>query len=161
MSIAGIAWFLRDWRNLQLAVSLPGFLFLATWWILPESPRWLLAMGKTQEVMTILKKAAKVNGRELPHNIDKKLMPAATMEPESGSVMDLFKTHQLRKNTFLLFVIWFSVYLVYYGLVLNVGNIGGDIYINSVSTKTYIAFFEDLIFISLELMNYSTTISFF
>lgn len=90
-------------------------------------------MGKTQEVMAILKTAAKVNGRELPHNIDKKLMPATTVEPESGSVMDLFKTHQLRKNTFLLFIIWFSVYLVYYGLVLNVGNIGGDIYINSVS----------------------------
>lgn len=133
MSIAGIAWLLRDWRDLQLAVSLPGFLFLAVWWVLPESPRWLLAMGKTQEVMAILKTAAKVNGRELPHNIDKKLLPTTTVEPESGSVMDLFKTHQLRKNTFLLFVIWFSVYLVYYGLVLNVGNIGGDIYINSVS----------------------------
>lgn len=31
-----------------------------------------------------------------------------------------------------LYVIWFSVYLVYYGLVLNLGNIGGDIYLNTV-----------------------------
>lgn len=133
MSIAGIAWLLRDWRQLQVAISVPGFLFLASWWVLPESPRWLLAMGRTQEVMAILKTAAAFNGRELPHNIDKKLLPTASIEPESGRVMDLFKTYELRKNTFLLFVIWFSVYLVYYGLVLNMGNIGGDIYINSVS----------------------------
>lgn len=32
----------------------------------------------------------------------------------------------------MLYVIWFSVYLVYYGLVLNLGNIGGDIYLNTV-----------------------------
>ncbi|KAI4458557.1 solute carrier family 22 member [Holotrichia oblita] len=38
----------------------------------------------------------------------------------------------MRKITLLLSVIWFAVYLIYYGLVLNVGNIGGDLYINSV-----------------------------
>lgn len=31
MSIAGLAWFLRDWRHLQIAISLPGFLFLIFW----------------------------------------------------------------------------------------------------------------------------------
>lgn len=30
-TIAGIAYLLDNWRHLQLAVSLPGFLFLATW----------------------------------------------------------------------------------------------------------------------------------
>lgn len=28
ITIAGIAYLLRDWRQLQLAISLPGFLFL-------------------------------------------------------------------------------------------------------------------------------------
>lgn len=31
MSIAGLAWILRDWRHLQIAISLPGFLFLIFW----------------------------------------------------------------------------------------------------------------------------------
>jgi hypothetical protein len=102
-------------------------------WVLPESPRWLLAMGRTNEVMTILQKAANYNGRELPVNIDKQLLPNENdTETESVNVMDLFKTRQMRKKTLLLFVIWFSVYLVYYGLVLNLGNIGGDLYINSI-----------------------------
>ncbi|XP_018329055.1 organic cation transporter protein-like isoform X2 [Agrilus planipennis] len=31
VSIAGIAYFLNDWRNLQLAISLPGLLLLSYW----------------------------------------------------------------------------------------------------------------------------------
>lgn len=46
--------------------------------------------------------------------------------------MDLFRTPNIRKNSLVLYIIWFSVYLVYYGLVLNLGNIGGDIYLNTV-----------------------------
>lgn len=38
---------------------------------MPESPRWLLAMGKIDEVMVVLKEAARVNKRILPSNIDK------------------------------------------------------------------------------------------
>lgn len=134
MMIAGIAYLITDWRQLQLAVSLPGILFLALWWVLPESPRWLLALGRTKEVMTILEEAAKTNGRVLPHNLDKQLMPVNEEDEvaENVGVMDLFKTKSMRWKTFILFLIWFSMYLVYYGLMLNLGNIGGNLYINSV-----------------------------
>ncbi|KAG5894036.1 hypothetical protein JTB14_037882 [Gonioctena quinquepunctata] len=134
MIISGIAWQLREWRQLQLAISVPGFLFLIFWFVLPESPRWLLAMGRTEEVITILEDAARMNNRKLPQNLDKMLQPdvAVEQETEDVNVLDLFKTMQMRKRTVCLFLIWFSVYLVYYGLVLNLGNIGGNLYINSV-----------------------------
>lgn len=101
---------------------------------MPESPLWLLAMGRTKELMSVLQHGAAVNRKELPHNIDKQLLPATDNHAEPASVLDLFRTPRLRKNTFFLAIIWFTVYLVYYGLVLNLGNIGGDLYINSVST---------------------------
>lgn len=104
---------------------------------MPESPRWLLAVGKTQEVYTVLEKAARFNNRQLPKNFDR-LLQQQVIEEECGenvTVLDLFKTSQMRRKTLSLFLIWFSVYLVYYGLVLNLANIGGNLYVNSVSTR--------------------------
>lgn len=112
-------------------------MFLFYRWVLPESPRWLLAVGKTQEVIIILEQAARFNNKKLPKNFDKLLQQEVSVEEggENVNVLDLFKTQQMRKKTLCLFLIWFTIYLVYYGLVLNLANIGGNLYINSVSTK--------------------------
>ena len=37
--VAGIAYLIPDWHQMQLVFSLPLLLLLATYWILPESPR--------------------------------------------------------------------------------------------------------------------------
>lgn len=131
MTISGIAWLIRDWRQLQLAISLPGFLILGLWWVIPESPLWLLAMGRTQEVVTILQSAARTNEKQLPPNLDKLLLTEPDIQTEKAGVLDLFRTPRMRRTTFLLCIIWFVYYLLYYGIVLNLGNIGGDLYINS------------------------------
>ena len=47
-------------------------------------------------------------------------------------IMDLFRYPNIRKKSLVLYIIWFSVYFVYYGLVMNLSNIGGDIYLNTV-----------------------------
>ena len=90
-------------------------------------------MGKTQEVKAILHHAASVNGRTLPSNLEKQLLPRDSGPVDEVHILDLFKTLKMRRITSLLSVIWFTEYLVYYGLVLNIGNIGGDLYVTSVS----------------------------
>lgn len=136
ITIAGIAYFIRGWSQLQLAITLPTVLLFGLWWVLPESPRWLLALGRTDEVMAILQEAASVNKRTLPPSLDKILRQDSLRKESSdqpkASIMDLFRTPNMRKNSLVLYIIWFSTYLVYYGLVLNLGNIGGDIYLNTV-----------------------------
>ena len=64
------AYFLRDWRELQFALSGPAALLLITWWFLPESPRWLLRKGQVTKAEGILRDMARINGREeeLPEN---------------------------------------------------------------------------------------------
>jgi OCT family organic cation transporter-like MFS transporter 4/5 len=42
----------------------------------------------------------------------------------------------MRKTSLLLYVIWFSVYIVYYGLVLNLSNLGGNVYLNAAISGT-------------------------
>lgn len=49
-----VAYYVRQWRTLQLVTSLPWIICLSYYWLLPESPRWLLSVGKKKEAMDIL-----------------------------------------------------------------------------------------------------------
>jgi OCT family organic cation transporter-like MFS transporter 4/5 len=100
--------------------------------VVPESPRWLLCKGRVAEVKEIVKKAARFNNIELPDNIDKILKPPKAEDTETG-VWELFSSPYLRRVTSCFLCIWFTMNLVYYGLVLNMSSFGGNIYVNSVS----------------------------
>lgn len=59
VSLSIIVWAIRDWRWLALTTTLPFFMLFIHWWILPESPRWLLSQGKLEEAEKILLKMAR------------------------------------------------------------------------------------------------------
>lgn len=55
--------------TLQLVAYTPLIVFLFLWLVVPESPRWLLSMDRTEEAIKIIKKAAKINGRHVPDQV--------------------------------------------------------------------------------------------
>lgn len=59
VTLAIIVWVIRDWRILALATTLPFLTLFLHWWLLPESPRWLLAQGRVKEAEKILVQMAK------------------------------------------------------------------------------------------------------
>ncbi|XP_047025116.1 organic cation transporter protein-like isoform X1 [Helicoverpa zea] len=123
---------LPNWRDLQLSLSIPGCLLLALWFVLPESPRWLLSMGKTQEAKVILEKAAKINKREFPADIDKLLLLHKPEETSELPRVAMLFTGVLRKRTICLFLSWFCMTIAYYGLLLNIGNFNlGNLHVTS------------------------------
>ncbi|KAF6256101.1 major facilitator superfamily domain-containing protein [Scenedesmus sp. NREL 46B-D3] len=65
-----LAFWLQDWRLLNLAIAavccITGPLLLP----LPESPRWLLLQGRQQEARSALSWLAALNGRQLPEDLD-------------------------------------------------------------------------------------------
>ncbi|XP_068633876.1 organic cation transporter protein-like isoform X2 [Battus philenor] len=124
---------LPNWRELQLSLSLPGCFLLILWFVLPESPRWLIGRGRTQEAKEIIVKAAKFNRREVPEELDKMLMLSKPeTEAEQPSVLMLFQG-ALLKRTFCLFLAWFSMTIAYYGLLLNIGNFNlGNLHTTSI-----------------------------
>ncbi|XP_047375584.1 solute carrier family 22 member 11 isoform X5 [Sciurus carolinensis] len=135
MALAGLAFALRDWQDLQLAVSVPLFVIsLMSWW-LPESARWLIIRGRTEQALRELKKVARING----HKEAKKTLTIevlmSSMEEElvsaedRGSVLDLFRVPMLRWRTCALLMVTFSLYFSYYGLVLDLQNLGRDIFL--------------------------------
>lgn len=49
--MAGLSYWLRDWRKLEIALGLLSSLFIWYWLWLTESPRWLLATGRTDKAI--------------------------------------------------------------------------------------------------------------
>ncbi|XP_036115566.1 solute carrier family 22 member 11-like [Molossus molossus] len=135
MVLGGVAFALRDWRDLHLAVSTPFFaIFLISWW-LPESARWLIITGKPDQALQELKKVARING----HKEAKKTLTLevlmSSMEEEVASAkshqsqLDLFRQPILRRRSWCMLIVSFSHMMSYFGLILDLQNLGSDIYL--------------------------------
>lgn len=123
-----VAMYVRRWRYLVFYSNAPFVLFFLYYFILPESPRWLVSVGKYDEAKKVLKRIAKVNKRT-EVDIDA-LMLRVQSQTESDphgmnkyNCTDLFKTPNLRKKTLLVTYIWFVNALVYNGLTYNISNL--------------------------------------
>ena len=64
--------------------------------------------------------------------LSKKLTSNKQMEDDDVQITHLCSTGYLTKVTLLSCIMWFSLYLVYYGLVLRMDRLGTNIYIDSV-----------------------------
>ena len=52
---------IRNWKTLQISCSVPIFSLLLLYFVLPESPRWLIATGRYEEAKKTIEKAARWN----------------------------------------------------------------------------------------------------
>ncbi|XP_067845333.1 solute carrier family 22 member 2-like isoform X2 [Heptranchias perlo] len=130
MLLPAVAYFLPAWRNLQLAITIPTFLFLTYYWLIPESPRWILSQKKDAEAMKILQQMAKRNGNALSMKAKTITIEENSEKMTRPSIVDLVRTPQMRKQTLILMVNWFTSALVYQGLVMRLGTLGGNIYLD-------------------------------
>lgn len=67
-----LAYLLPNWSHLQIVITLPAIILFLISLGIPESPMWLLTQGRILEAEEILKKIAKVNGRNVPDELDLK-----------------------------------------------------------------------------------------
>ena len=73
--------------------------------IIPESPRWLLSRGKTEQAEKIIRKCAKVNGVTLPE----KIIDTETMDNgEKQSVLKMFTSARLLIRTLIIYLNWYD-----------------------------------------------------
>ncbi|KAL7858532.1 hypothetical protein AOLI_G00186340 [Acnodon oligacanthus] len=130
------AYLVRSWRLLLAVLSLPGLLYIPLWWLIPESPRWLLAKGRVQEAEDIIRAAARKNGITPPEVIfkDSDLLLSEKSESKSSDVsysyLDLIRTPKMRNITVLNSVVWLITTITYFGLSLSTPNMNGDPYLN-------------------------------
>uniref|UniRef100_A0A8D2CZR1 Solute carrier family 22 member 1 n=1 Tax=Sciurus vulgaris TaxID=55149 RepID=A0A8D2CZR1_SCIVU len=128
--LSGLAYAMPHWRWLQLAVSLPAFFFLLYYWCVPESPRWLLSQKRNTQAMKIMAHIARKNGRLPPADLKILSLEEDVTERQSPSFMDLLRTPNLRKRTFILMYLWFTCAVVYQGLVMHMGATSQNLYLD-------------------------------
>lgn len=126
------AYYIRDWQTLQFALSIPSIILLSYFWLIPESPRWLFTVGRVDEAITILEKAAKCNNLKT-ENIRSELESAQSAKTEAvakGSAFDLIRTKNMRIKTICMNFNWFVCGLCFFGVSQYVGETGGNIFKN-------------------------------
>ena len=103
------------WQYMFVLGAIPAILVFVLQRLVPESPRWLAARGRHAEAEVAIsrmeRETEKATGKPLPAPA-----PGIATHVGRGSWADLFGPRYLRR-TLVVWVIWFSAYLVNYGLV--------------------------------------------
>ncbi|KAJ8275138.1 hypothetical protein COCON_G00097630 [Conger conger] len=123
-----IGYFVTNWRWFNVAITLPYLCFLVYYWFIPESPRWLLSQNKSAKAVEITEAIAKENGKTLSKIIE--TLKEDVVESSTASFLDLVRTPKMRKHTFILMFNWFTSAVVYQGLIMRLGILGGNVYID-------------------------------
>ena len=131
MLIAAASYGIRTHWLLQLALAAPSLLFLPNFWLMPESPRWLVMQGRFDEAADVLRRGARWNRHEMPPDEEVlKLMTDAHRDLRAredvvtgadGSsglqrVLELVRNRHMRKNIIISAYISFAIAGSYFGI---------------------------------------------
>jgi len=144
-----IAMFTPEWSNLQLIGSAITFIQVFLWFLIPESPRWLLARNKHKEYSALVESAAKKNGKNLSSELELELrngekssgeesggksVPGVIeggdeVKTEELGMKDLF-SKELWLITVVMWLAWPIVTMGYYGITFGMANLSDDLFTN-------------------------------
>ncbi|XP_033317292.1 carcinine transporter-like isoform X4 [Bombus bifarius] len=128
-----IAYYIANWRYFTYVTAIPLLSVAITPWILPESARWYVSNGMMDKVVEKLRRIARINRR----NPDSRIcdifvsnMEAPDKIQESATLLDLFKTPRLARNTILLVAFWCFTLISFDGHVYSLKLIQSSVFVS-------------------------------
>uniref|UniRef100_A0A8C9PZW8 Major facilitator superfamily (MFS) profile domain-containing protein n=1 Tax=Spermophilus dauricus TaxID=99837 RepID=A0A8C9PZW8_SPEDA len=129
MFLGGLAFAIRNWHTLHLAVSVPLFVLLFPSRKLVESFRWLIVRNQLEKGVKELRRVAHINGKK---NAEETLTIENVLDAvhTKPSIFQLFHAPKALNVIRCLFSFHFrfSSAVSFYGLVLNLQHLGSNIF---------------------------------
>ncbi|XP_033741880.1 organic cation transporter protein-like [Pecten maximus] len=115
------------WLSIYMKVSERYIFYVIR--LIPESPRWLIGKHRYHAAYRVLQKIAKSNKATIDNGVLERIETNAVSE-STGSLWQLFSSRSMILRTLVIMFNWCIVSMSYYGLSLNAGNLGGNLYLN-------------------------------
>ncbi|CAL5062184.1 unnamed protein product [Urochloa decumbens] len=142
LSLPALGYAFRDasWRNMYLWTSVPSLCYsFLLFFLAQESPRWLLVRGRKQDAMDTLQQIAALNGNSITSSFS--MLHACTMNVDGGedagarggafaTMREMWERPWALRRLAAIMTTSFGVGLVYYGMPLNVGSLGTNLYLS-------------------------------
>ncbi|XP_064457464.1 organic cation transporter protein-like [Ornithodoros turicata] len=135
LTLVAFVWFIRDWFYLQLAISLAVILNVMLWFLISESPRWLLATQKFDKAREVLDRVIRVNKVRncSAESIVKDYRDTKTSKENMTSkptFIHLFSSTSLRKVSIIVSIMAICNTLEYYNLTYTSILLGSNPYLS-------------------------------
>jgi len=140
MALPGVYYLVRHFQHMQVMSTVYELVASLCLFKLSESPRWLLTNGHYSKAHDIILKAATEKGKLTTEQIEAKLVRLkafvdAEMESRKNekkqSLLDVYRDPSLFKDCMLLYWLWFTMSFIGYGFALNIGDLGGNLFVNA------------------------------
>ncbi|KAF0311178.1 Organic cation transporter protein [Amphibalanus amphitrite] len=138
MLLAVASYYIRTRWLLQLALAIPCVLLLPNFWLMPDSPRWLLIKGRFPEALEILRQGARWNRRKMPsddevlkmmsdvrqtHIAREEALRGDSRDSALQRVLALVRTPLMRRYTIASTFIYFAMAGSYFGISFDVSQL--------------------------------------
>ncbi|KAL2740284.1 solute carrier family 22 member 6-like [Vespula squamosa] len=131
--IAIIAYYIREWRVLQLYISMPSFILILHMLAMPESPRWLYYSNHMSEAWKMMRSVVSPEKQKM---IDELQIDFKTHVKEKTIRFEQFKQNfhhfkhaEMTVRLILCWFIWFSTSMGYYVLSITSAHLKIDSYL--------------------------------
>lgn len=150
-----LALWTREWRLLLQVAYAPCLLFVAYFWLIPESLRWLVTKHRLQEAKNIVRRAGKMNGVQFSESAQAMLYQGdeeeylelqpkgvkiedidkedAVLDSREYPILKALKNSVIRWRLIVMSICWITTTFVYYGLSIYSVSLVGDKYLNFIT----------------------------
>jgi len=131
MTLPLVGYLIPRWKWITVVSVVPMAFVFFMFKILPESPRWLITSGRLTEADKAIRHIAKVNKAEVPKDLELRLkVMIGKSKEKSLGYLTLFRSPVIAFRTICICVAFTSSAFVYYQLMINIGNMGGNTFMN-------------------------------